>query len=93
MTKTITSYSLSPESKGEVDYVSNDIADYIKYNCSYCDEPFYLVDPITHEAEGAVQRELIKHKDTKEVVAVARTMIVCLSCIRYMLQRQQSERS
>jgi hypothetical protein len=84
--KKITSYSLSPEAKGKVEYVSNEIADYIKYNCSYCEDPFYLVDPITHKAGGAIQRELIKHKDTGEVCAVKRTVVICLKCAFEMLR-------
>lgn len=91
--KRITSYSLSAEAKEQVEYVSNEIASYYHYPCSYCEKPFFIVDPITHQAGGAFQRELIKHKDNGEVLGIRRTMAVCLSCINDMLQRQQLRRS
>jgi hypothetical protein len=70
--KKITLYSLSPESKGEREYVPHEIASYHCYSCSYCLDPFYLVDPDTHDAGGAFQRELLKKKDAGEVLAVKR---------------------
>ena len=89
----IGSYSLSDEAKGLAEYVSNDIAWYITYNCSNCTNSFYLVDPHSHDAGGAFQCEFIKHKDTGEVLGIKRTMAVCLSCIRAMLLYQQTNRS
>jgi hypothetical protein len=91
--KKIGSCTLSDEVKGLAEYVSNDIASYTTYNCAYCTYPFYLVDPHTYDAGGAIQCEFIKYKDTGEVLGIKRTLAVCLSCIRYMLQRQQQERS
>ena len=91
--KKIGSYSLSPEAEGERDYVSSNIASYLQYNCSYCPNPFYLVDPESHEAGGAVQRELIKNKDTGEILGVMRTIIVCIPCIHDIMRRQQVARS
>jgi hypothetical protein len=93
MSKKITSYSLGPEAQGKTEYPSVYDASYITYPCAYCTEPFYIVDPDTHDAGGAFQQEFIRHKDIGEVIGIRRTNAVCLSCIRYMLQRQQSERS
>jgi hypothetical protein len=72
--KKVTSYLLSPEAKGQTKYVSDDIASFIKYSCSYCEDPFYLVDLYSHEAGGAIQREYLKHKDTGSL-AVKRSSI------------------
>ena len=68
--KKITSYSLSPEAQGKAEYVDTSIACYMMYPCSYCNEEFYLVNPYTQTSGGAIQRELAKHKNTGEVLAV-----------------------
>lgn len=85
--KKITSYTLSPEAKGEREYVSNEIASYYRYNCSYCAEPFYIVHPTTHLSGGCIQRELMKHKDTGELLAVRRIKAICLKCYNDILAR------
>lgn len=89
--KKITSYSLSPEAEGKAEYVSNDIASYIKYNCSYCMNPFYLVDPMTHESGGAIQRELEKNIMGKISKVRKEVRGVCLQCCRDQLSYQQSK--
>lgn len=91
--KKITSYSLSPEAQGKAEYVDTSIACYMMYPCSYCNEEFYLVNPYTQTSGGAIQREIAKHKDTGEVLAVLRTFGICVDCFHDIIQRQQAARS
>lgn len=91
--KKITSYSLSPEAQGKAEYVDTSIASYLRYPCAYCMEEFYLVDPYIQRSGGAIQRELARHKDTGEVLAVLRTFGICVDCFRDVMQRQQQDRS
>jgi hypothetical protein len=56
-------------------------------------EEFYLVNPDAQTSGGAIQRELAKHKDTGEVLAVLRTFGICVYCFHDIMQRQQQERS
>jgi hypothetical protein len=91
--KKITSYTLGSEASGKAEYPNNEEASYIKYTCAFCLEPFFLVDPYSHDAGGCIQREFIKHKDTGEILGVRRTMVTCLRCVHDMMSRQQSRRS
>ena len=91
--KEIKSYSLSDEAQGNAEYVDTSIASYIKYPCAYCMQEFYLVDQYTQRSGGAIQRELARHKDTGEVLAVLRTFGICISCFHDIMQRQQAARS
>lgn len=91
--KRITTYSLSPEAEGKVEYVSPFIASYITHKCDYCLERFYLVDPDTQRSGGCVQREILKHKTTNERIPTNRVHGMCLACFHEILRRQQQERS
>ena len=93
MTKKLTSYSLGPEAKGEVEYPSNEEASYIKYPCAFCLEPFFLVDPYSHDAGGCIQREMLRHKTTNERIPTNPVHGMCLSCVHDILRRQQQQRS
>ena len=88
--KKITSYSLSPEAEGMIESVPNNIASIINTIVVIV---LTLFHPESHEAGGAVQRELIKHKKTGEILGVRRTKIVCIPCIHDIMRRQQAARS
>jgi hypothetical protein len=91
--KKIASYSLSPEARGEVDYVDTSIASYMRYPCAYCMEEFYLVDPYTQRSGGCVQRLILRNKDTNARIPTNEVHGMCTSCFHDIMQRQQQERS
>ena len=77
--KKITSYSLSPLSpRRSAIHVDTSIRHATDYPCSYCnEESLSPLNPYTQTSGGAIQRELAKHTNTGEVLAVLQTFGIC----------------
>jgi hypothetical protein len=82
---------------GSEEFFSNKYADpspsfctYYAYRCCYCEKFFYLVDPKTFEAMGAVRTVQYRNPETGEIAAKEnRSEGVCSFCVKEMMQRQE----
>jgi hypothetical protein len=81
---------------GSEEHFSGNYADpstctYYWYDCVYCEQPFYLVDPDNNfEAGGATRTVQYRDKNTGEIKAAEnRSEGVCLSCCKEIIRRQQ----
>jgi hypothetical protein len=62
---------------------------YYAYRCCYCEKFFYLVDPKTFEAMGAIKTIQYRDKNTGEIKAREnRSEGVCSFCVKEIMRRQ-----
>ena len=73
-------------------YAVSDTCSYVLYDCCYCGEPFYLVDPDTFEADGCTRTIQYRNKETGEVVATNRSEGICMDCAKEIMRRQQKQK-
>jgi hypothetical protein len=71
-------------------YAPPDTCTYYAYNCCYCEKFFYLVDPKTFQAMGAVRTVQYRNPETGGIAAKEnRSEGVCSFCVKEMMQQQQ----
>ena len=67
---------------------------YYAYRCCYCEKFFYLVDPKTFEAMGAVRTVQYRNPETGEIAAREnRSEGICIDCAKEIMRRQQQQQS
>jgi hypothetical protein len=57
------------------------------YDCVYCQQPFYLVDPDNFQAGGATRTIQYRNEDTGEIITENRSEGICMSCVKEILRR------
>jgi hypothetical protein len=84
-------YSQSEESiTGKYANPNPNFSTYYAYRCCYCEKFFYLVDPKTFQAMGAVRTVQYRNPKTGEIAAKEnRSEGVCSFCVKEMMQQQQ----